>query len=513
MKQLRFSILFLLTFVFCTNVSAFDFEVDGIYYGFDATTQSAYVTSGENKYSGKIIIPQSVTYNGKTLNVTAIGEMAFFECADLVSVDIPQSIMTIGPKAFKYCWALTTINIPENITEIKDETFRYCGCLTSIKFPDQLTSIGYNAFERCEKLESVSIPNSVVEIKGEAFMGCVGLKKISIPGGVNKLYSNAFRDCSGLKTIVLENSENEIICESGIFYNHYDAFWGTSPQNIYIGRSIPQGLFYGQGGGYEGLDYNKITTISIGEDVKYASIINLSSWPSLVTIYCFSNNPESMEIPFGTKAYANAKLYVPIGTKDKYLNAEGWKNFFQIEEMNIDKMWNGVGEPGDNDNPVNDKCERPTISYSNGKLSFNSATEGAICMSSITDSDVQSYNTNEVQLNVTYNISVYATKAGYENSETSTATLCWIDVDPKTEGVTNGVASIRSQAVLIQAEDGLISVDGADDGTIINVYGVNGVKVGSAISRSGNATVSTSLPSGGIAVVKIGEKSMKVSIK
>ena len=52
---------------------------------------------------------------------------------------------------------------------------------------------------------------------------------------------------------------------------------------------------------------------------------------------------------------------------------------------------------------------------------FECETEDAICNSTITDTDIKSYTSNEVQLNVTYNISVYATKEGYKDSEVAKA--------------------------------------------------------------------------------------------
>ena len=66
---------------------------------------------------------------------------------------------------------------------------------------------------------------------------------------------------------------------------------------------------------------------------------------------------------------------------------------------------NGQGEPN-TESQDKEKCEKPTIRYSNGKLLFESTTEGAICQSTITDSDITSYSSNEVQLGVTYHISV-----------------------------------------------------------------------------------------------------------
>ena len=124
-----------------------------------------------------------------------------------------------------------------------------------------------------------------------------------------------------------------------------------------------------------------------------------------------------------------------------------------------------------------------------------------------------SYTTNEVELGVNYRIIVYATKDGYQNSETATATLCWIDVEPKTEGITSGVANVPANALLIRNEAGVFTIEGADDDTQVSVYTVNGTQAGSAFSKNGQATVATNLQAGSVAIVKIGEKSVKVVLK
>ena len=136
-----------------------------------------------------------------------------------------------------------------------------------------------------------------------------------------------------------------------------------------------------------------------------------------------------------------------------------------------------------------------------------------MCQSTITDADIKSYSGNEVQLTATYNISVYATKAGYDNSDVATATLCWIDVEPKTEGINNGIAQVPAKAVLIQAAGGAINVQGCDDGERIGVYSINGSQVGTAVSQNGAATVNTTLQPGSVAIIKLGKKSVKVMMK
>ena len=155
----------------------------------------------------------------------------------------------------------------------------------------------------------------------------------------------------------------------------------------------------------------------------------------------------------------------------------------------------------------------PQISYSDGKLVFYSDTEDANFISSITDADIKTYTENTIQLSATYTINVYAAKTGFENSDVATATLCWIDVDPRTEGITNSVAQIPSKAVLIQSDNGHIHISGIDDYTRVYAYATNGQQMGTAISHNGYANITTNIKSGDIAIVKIGDRSFKVIVK
>lgn len=140
-------------------------------------------------------------------------------------------------------------------------------------------------------------------------------------------------------------------------------------------------------------------------------------------------------------------------------------------------------------------------------------TEGADFVTDITDNDIKKHYDATIKLSATYTISVYATKTGYDNSDIATATLCWIDVDPKTEGITNSVAQVRAKAIMIQNIGSTLSVSGADEGTEISVYDTSGKKLGSAKAASESTFISTSLNPGDVGLVKIGDKTIKIIVK
>ena len=98
-KLFLLSVLMLLPLL----ASADAVEIDGIYYNFIEKGKAAEVTQNPNKYTGSVVIPESVVYEGKTYNVTSIGESAFNYCWILTSVTIPNSVTSIGSSAFSNC--------------------------------------------------------------------------------------------------------------------------------------------------------------------------------------------------------------------------------------------------------------------------------------------------------------------------------------------------------------------------------------------------------------------------
>lgn len=89
----------------------------------------------------------------------------------------------------------------------------------------------------------------------------------------------------------------------------------------------------------------------------------------------------------------------------------------------------------------------------------------------------------------------------------------WRDFVHIVEGSPSCIDQICTKTKLIQSENGILTVQNINDGTLVNVYNANGSQVGSAISQSGQATIDTNLQPGSVAIVKIGEESVKVMIK
>ena len=160
-----------------------------IYYNFinnnaelEVTYQGSYSNSAV--YTGSIVIPGSVTYEGHIYPVTSIGQYAFYECSGLTEVTIPNSVISIiGDNAFSRCRGLEKIVVESgnpnydsredcNVIIQTDINKLIAGCKNT-KILNSVTAIGAHAFEYCTGLTELTIPNSVTSIDFYAFSGCI----------------------------------------------------------------------------------------------------------------------------------------------------------------------------------------------------------------------------------------------------------------------------------------------------------------------------------------------------
>ena len=289
MKQIKFTFLLgILMSMIGIKAFAHDIAVanaDGviIYYNFINNNTELAVTyqgnsiSSSGCYSGSVVIPNDLIYNGSVFKITRIDSHAFINCSNLTTVKIPNSVTSIGTNAFKGC-GIISVTIPNSVTSIASSAFMMCNSLISITIPNSLTIIETEVFCNCSSLISVKISDSVTSIKSMAFSGCNALTSLTMGNRVSYIENMAFRGCSSLTELTIPKSVKKI---------------GT--QSFYACKTL-----------------NKI--------------VSLIEEP-------FEISGKSVTYPtFSPTTFENATLYVPVGTLSKYKSTRGWKDFTNIVE-------------------------------------------------------------------------------------------------------------------------------------------------------------------------------------
>lgn len=212
MKQINLTFLLaMLMNVWGVKAFAYDIEVvneDGVafYYNFiNGNTELEITRKSYNSYFGSVVIPESVTYDGKTYNVTSIGDHAFQSSSTLISVVIPNSVTYIGNNAFVDCTNLKEVIIPNSVTFIGNSAFNGCTNLTEVTLSTSITSIESGLFRNCSSLKEVDIPYGVETIGDGAFAECASLASITIPSSVTYIGSNAFWYSSNLQSVYISD--------------------------------------------------------------------------------------------------------------------------------------------------------------------------------------------------------------------------------------------------------------------------------------------------------------------
>ena len=272
-------------------------EIDGIYYNLVEKAKQAEVTygpDGSGAYTGDIVIPENIEYNGNSYAVTSIAKNAF-QYSSISSIEIPNSITSIGDDAFFNSNGLTSVTIPSSVKSIGSYAFYSCGNLSSVDIQYGLTNIGYYAFAYCHKLADVNIPSSVTNIEGGTFSNCTGLHSFTIPTGINSVSSSMFEGCTNLQTIVIPDNINTI--GSATFKN-----------------------------------CSSLTSVILGAGVQTIFDEAFSECKNLETVYCHVQNvPWTSENAFADSYIDYATLVVPMEALENYQSSTPWSNFGTIK--------------------------------------------------------------------------------------------------------------------------------------------------------------------------------------
>ena len=149
-------VLFLLALLPLAVCAADAVEIDGVWYNLDAKKGCATVVGSQTKlgYVGDVVIPETVSYDGKTYDVTAIASKAF-NYSILSSVSIGDGVISIGDFAFYSCPNLVAVTIGNGATSIGTSAFHWCSALKTVIIGSSIASIGASAFCDCSSLEDV----------------------------------------------------------------------------------------------------------------------------------------------------------------------------------------------------------------------------------------------------------------------------------------------------------------------------------------------------------------------
>ncbi len=246
---------FLLTLcllISCAILHAATATVNGIQLTYTVTSGKATITKCSTSSSGNLIIPS--TLGGYP--VASIGNYAFYGCAGLTSVTIPEGVTSIESNAFSGCTGLSYLSIPLSVTDIQPGTFKgvapetiqavevpfvngdaFLGSLSksnlkTIIIPEGATTIPQGAFRGAENVTTVKIPASVTTVESNAFYGVAPtyleapflpnsmdgkkVKTIVVPNEVKSLKDKAFWGCTNVSSITLPPM---ISVASGAFNN------------------------------------------------------------------------------------------------------------------------------------------------------------------------------------------------------------------------------------------------------------------------------------------------------
>lgn len=289
--------------------------------------------------------------NGKLMRIE---ESAFSSCDAISTIILPNSVEYIGESAFSHNPKLNKIELSQNLKSIGRWAFYDCPLITNIILPLYLEDIGYGAFRECSITE-LSIPKSVNQIGEDAFSGnplsivtledadktisfdsnalpsvdsvyigrnftgTIKSTKIGLGSSVTTLNNSNFKDSKNLTSISI--SESVKIINNSVFYGCSSLESLEIPSSVtYVGTSA----FYG---------CTNLKSISFGNNIKDIGANALTKCDNLSEITLFNTVPPSYLTAFTNKQYMDVALKVPHGSLTAYQNADNWKNFWNITEM------------------------------------------------------------------------------------------------------------------------------------------------------------------------------------
>lgn len=248
-----------------------------IYYATLSDTECEVICdyTGQTTFAGDVVIPDTVSHDGKEYAVVSIGQEAFWYCRRLLRVSLPSTLRNIDVSAFANCSQLFDLELPEG-----------------------LETIGQKAFKECRNLQTIGLPSTLRTIDRQAFCDCKMLNNVHLPASVTEVGEDAFKGCDHLTTVRMASTE-----PPSIDYNAFnaDTYYGSN-HTIHITLEVPTGALAVYKGTSPWCDFEWIKEYDVEQDIQEVEATSLQ-------IYAVDGSV----VIEGAYTVSQASFYTPLG--------------------------------------------------------------------------------------------------------------------------------------------------------------------------------------------------------
>ncbi len=317
----------------------------------DSIAIPSNVTSiGSNAFNGCSGLKRVILEDGtKTLSFgTSSSSQTTFSGCPIESIYLGRNISYSGSDSpFREKTTLTELNIAYGITTIESSAFANCTGLTELILPESVENIGESAFADCSGLtDTVTIPNSVTDIGSLAFSGCSNLSSLIIGNGVTSMGNGLLAGCSSLTELILPfvGSKSDATGNNAMLGVLFGTTDNSNMQEVQQGSStyyLPKNLKkISLTAPATKIADGALSNCTMLEELHIANTVvglgknALYSCNALRHIYSHWEYPPTA---FNNSTFEAVNkfictIHVPIGSKQYYSNADGWKEFNNITE-------------------------------------------------------------------------------------------------------------------------------------------------------------------------------------
>lgn len=311
------------------------------------------------KYTGDVVIPESIVYNGATYTVVEVSTTAF-KGSDITSFKFASTINKVGKGCFQECPLLTSVEFSTGLTKLEQNMFNGCTALTSMTIPGIFTAMPSSLFQGCTNLQTLIFedgptmlevganmfnlqsgetnpvkhleiyrainPDKNTAMLDKPFRGAPALESVVIGGSATQIPASYFEGCGALKTVTFEGTNLTTLGTN--------VFAGTAIENITLPESVTSvssALFS---------NTKKMQSVTLGSAVTSIDALAFSN-SSLKQI----NFPETLTT-IGDMAFTGTKLTQPIALPAamKTIGAQAFANCPEITEVAIGAAVTRIGD-------------------------------------------------------------------------------------------------------------------------------------------------------------------------